>query len=380
MRTVCAKDMCAGCMACVDICACNAISVHDDLRAYNAVIDVDKCVNCGLCERVCQQNHPASLREPLEWKQGWAVDSEERATSSSGGAAAALSKVFLERGGVVCSCTFRGGRFGFEIAESEDDLKRFKGSKYVKSDPTGAYRAVRSLLRAGRSVLFIGLPCQVSSMRNFCHDDEGLHTVDLICHGTPSPKILERFLVEHGFNVNDASDIGFRRKARFAIRDGEATVDVPGVTDRYSIAFLNGLDYTENCYSCAYAQQCRASDITIGDSWGTNLLEETPMGVSLVLYQTEKGKDLVEASGLKLVPVNQQRALDNNGQLCHPSVRPKQRERFFLDINYGNSVATAVSRAFPSQCLKQDVKKILVKAGLWKPSGGALRDSSHRVR
>ena len=217
---------------------------------------------------------------------------------------------------MVCSCAFKNGRFGFEVVDSWNDLKRCKGSKYVKSDPIGAYRAIRSLLREGRRVLFIGLPCQVSSMRNFCDDSDSLYTVDLICHGTPSPKILGKFLAEHGFDIKKASNIGFRRKASFAVRDGETCMEAPGVTDRYTIAFL---------------------------------------------------KKLVESSGLKLLPANQQRAQASNGQLCHPSVKPKQRGRFFLDLSHGNSVSTAVSRAFPLQSLKQDIKKALVKVRLWKP-------------
>lgn len=370
MRIVCAKDMCAGCMACVDTCAHNAISIQDDVKAYNAVIDSDKCADCGLCELVCQQNHPASLREPLEWRQGWAVDSIERATSSSGGAAAAISKAFVEHGGVVCSCAFRNGRFGFEIAESENDLQWFKGSKYVKSDPTGAYRAVRSVLRAGRSVLFIGLPCQVSSMRNFCHDDEGLYTVDLICHGTPSPKILEMFLAEHGFDIKQVLNIAFRRKARFAVRDGETTVDAPGVTDRYSIAFLNGLDYTENCYSCKYACRERVSDISIGDSWGTNLTKESAAGVSLVLCQTEKGRRLLELVAMEFRPIDPDKAVDNNTQLVHPSEKPAMRERFFDDLKRGRSIDSSVQDAIPAQCFKHNLKKALLWLGIWKPLGG----------
>ena len=87
-------------------------------------------------------------------------------------------------------------------------------------------------------------------MRNFVGErlEERLYTADLICHGTPSPQLLEMFLREHGYELSDLKDIAFRRKARFQLRDGSATIDKPGVVDRYLIAFLEGLDYTENCY------------------------------------------------------------------------------------------------------------------------------------
>ena len=53
MKTVCAKDMCAGCMACINMCKKSAITIVDDYKTYNAVIDEVKCVNCGLCEKIC---------------------------------------------------------------------------------------------------------------------------------------------------------------------------------------------------------------------------------------------------------------------------------------------------------------------------------------
>lgn len=367
MRTVCEKDMCAGCMACVDSCAHKAIAIQDGISSYNAVIDESKCVGCGLCEHVCQQLHPASLREPIAWKQGWAIDAKERTSSSSGGAAAVLSRAFVQRGGVVCSCAFRNGRFGFEVAEHENELGKFRGSKYVKSDPTGAYRSVLALLHEGREVLFIGLPCQVSAMRNYCRDHELLYTIDLICHGTPSPQILERFLAEKNFDLQHVKDISFRRKTRFAVSIDGRTVDAPGVTDRYSIAFLSGLDYTENCYSCRYACRERVSDLTLGDSWGTVLSDEVGLGVSLVLCQTSKGQQLLDFSKMELRNVDVNRAIENNAQLERPSASPSQRETFLRRMAGRKSVDSAVFLAFPQQCIKQLVKWALIKLRIWEP-------------
>lgn len=60
MKTVCEKDKCVGCMACIDICRKDAISIKDSVKTYNAVIDVNKCISCGLCEKVCQNITPIS--------------------------------------------------------------------------------------------------------------------------------------------------------------------------------------------------------------------------------------------------------------------------------------------------------------------------------
>ena len=248
----------------------------------------------------------------------------------------------------------------------------------MKSDPSGAYRQVRSLLKAGRKVLFIGLPCQVSAMRNFVGERLGgrLYTIDLICHGTPSPQLLEMFLEERGYKLGEIAYIAFRRKASFQLRDGSAAIDTPGVVDRYLIAFLEGLDYTENCYSCAYARRERVSDLTLGDSWGSELEDEAGGGISLALCQTEKGKELLRMAKLKVLPVDENLAAANNKQLNRPMERPAAREQFLRNLNSGMPFERAVQKALPKRCRRQDIKRALIRLHLWKPSGGGLYETS----
>ena len=69
MKTVCAKNMCAGCMACTNICKMSAITIIDDYKSYNAVIDEVKCVNCGLCEKNCPNIKCVDKLNPLFWKE-----------------------------------------------------------------------------------------------------------------------------------------------------------------------------------------------------------------------------------------------------------------------------------------------------------------------
>ena len=107
MKTVCELDQCVGCMACVEKCPRNAISIRDSLSAYNAVIDEGKCVSCDICCRVCQNLNPISTMAPTLWKQGYVADEIIREKSSSGGLAAAIEKAFTEAGGVVFSCALK---------------------------------------------------------------------------------------------------------------------------------------------------------------------------------------------------------------------------------------------------------------------------------
>ena len=364
MKTVCELNQCAGCMACVDICPKGAITIEDNLAAYNAVIDENKCIGCNACYKVCQSNHPAKRLSPIKWYQGWAEVSDVRKHSSSGGIATSISQAFIESGGVVCSCTFRNGEFIFEFAERIEDLTKFAGSKYVKSNPKGIYRSIKEYLKSGREVLFIGLPCQVSALKNFIGTQYagGLFTADLICHGTPSPKMLEIFLNQSGHTLTELQDIQFRIKAKFMVYGDYKGVITNGVSDKYSIAFLNSLTYTENCYSCQYACKERVSDLTLGDSWGSELsMDEQKKGVSLVLCQTKKGNRLLQMADTHLENVDIEKAIANNHQLSHPSVMPKRRNEFYKRLR-SRTFNSLVFWLFPKQCLRQDVKQLLIKA------------------
>lgn len=140
MQTVCENNKCTGCMACVEICPRNAIEIVDNLISYNAVINEEQCVNCELCRKTCQNNGYVKMVCPIMWTQGWALDNEIRVGSSSGGAVQAIELAFVRSGGIVCSCVFEKGLFCFSFAETEQEVKKFCGSKYVKSTPYGIYK------------------------------------------------------------------------------------------------------------------------------------------------------------------------------------------------------------------------------------------------
>lgn len=364
MNTVCQLNQCAGCMACIDICPKGAIRIEDSLTAYNAVIG-DVCINCGACHKVCQKNNPASMIAPKTWYQGWAKQDTVRQASSSGGLAMALAETFINNGGEVCSCVFSDGMFIFDIVNRIEDLEKFSGSKYVKSSPIGIYKKIREKLKTGTNILFIGLPCQVSALRNFVGEklSQNLTTVDLICHGSPSPKMLDCFLQQYGVKLSDCKDIRFRVKGRFRLEKDYRGFTPKGVSDRYLISFLNALTYTENCYDCQYAKLERVSDITLGDSWGSNLDEgEWKKGISLILCQTEKGIQLIKEADLTLHPVDLQEAVNHNHQLEHPSIKPQGYNDFFNGLKSGKKFNNLVYHALPKACARQNLKEFLIKA------------------
>lgn len=369
MKYVCGANQCTGCMACVDICPKEAITIHDDIAAFNAVIQEEKCVNCGACYRVCQNNNMVKLQQAQNWYQGWAENVETRSAASSGGLASELMASFVRTGGKVCSCSFKNGKFLFSIESQPANLGKFAGSKYVKSNPNGIYKQIASELRNGKKLMFIGLPCQVAGLKKYITPDlqKNLYTVDMICHGTPSVKVLERFLAQYGYTLKDLHDILFRIKDRRQIAEKYKPIVRNGIMDCYSIAFMYALCYTENCYHCSFAKKERISDITIGDSWGSALdLSEQKKGVSLVLCQTKKGQKLLEQANLHLEDADREQAILYNQQLVMPSRMPKARNMFLEGLKRGKKFNRLVCMAKPSKYFKQLMKRMLMDLHIYK--------------
>lgn len=362
-KTVCRQNACNGCGACVEICRNKAIHITDTLCAQNAEINSDLCVHCNRCFSVCPNNSQPEFRQPEKWYQGWANQSEIRRTSSSGGIAAALSVAFVRQGGAVCSCArSEDGMFGFSFAETEEEAGKFTGSKYVKSSPYGVYDEINRRVKNHKPILFIGLPCQVAAVRNYVRRSDCLYTVDLICHGTPSVRLLNMYLEERGYPPARIQSMKFRENNRFYLSCDNKPVEPVGVYGRYTYSFLKGIDYTENCYSCAYAQIKRVSDLTIGDSWGSDLpADEQEKGISLILCQSKQGEKLLQFADLHLEAVDLNKAVSYNKQLSSPSVKPDSRNIFFDKLNKTDCFNKAAMQTFPRVFMRQNVKSVLLK-------------------
>lgn len=363
-RTVCDPAMCSGCMACMEICPKNAITITDSVEHLDASIDADRCIGCNLCHDVCHELHPVTLEKTIECWQGWA-DPEVRSNSSSGGLATAIMQAFVERGGLVSSCKFIDGKFRFVLAHSYEELSGFSGSKYAKSNPDKIYRLIQAELRQGQRVLFIGLPCQVSALKNFIgrfnHGQllRELHSIDLICHGTPSMKLLHQGIREYGFDLDEARDVKFRNDIHMGISVDGNMLEPPGCLDPYLLGFLSGLFYTRNCFFCHYATEERVGDLTLGDSWGTDMADELPKGVSLALVQTGKGSALLKMGKLHLFDVDYANAVAHNAQLHSPTELTGRRDVFFKRYHRTGSVKKAVFAALPTASMKAKAKRIL---------------------
>ena len=93
-------------------------------------------------------------------------------------------------------------------------LSDLRGSKYVQSDLTDCFATIKRYLEQGTTVCFVGTTCQVYGLKKFLRKKyETLVTVDLVCHGTPSPKLWDKYLEYQKNNYHsEIEDISFRNK------------------------------------------------------------------------------------------------------------------------------------------------------------------------
>ena len=168
---------------------------------------------------------------------------------------------------------------------------------------------------------------------------------------------LGAFLAERRRSLADAADITFRDKTRYRIRiDGKAVSKSAG-RDLYMAAFMKMMTFTDNCYECPHARIERCSDLTLGDSWGSELpKDECLRGISLVLCQTAKGAELLGKADVHLEDVDPEKAVAGNVNLVRPSPVPAGRERFFRVLGRTGSFAAAMRRTMPKLYCKTMLK------------------------
>jgi len=340
---------CSGCSACVGVCPKKCITMVKDEEGFlYPNIDDSKCIDCGLCSKICPINSPLQLKK--ERPKSYAViskDEEIRKNSSSGGVFTHIANYVVDNGGVVFGAKFNEKfEVTHDFATDREGIKAFQGSKYVQSKIGDCYIKAKEFLEDGRLVLFSGTPCQIGGLKAFLNKDyDNLITQDLICHGAPSPLAWDKHLeFRTALAGASARRISSRHKKygwkRFSVsflfeNDTEYLCQHP--SDPYMRAFLDNLCLRPSCYNCAFKGVNRVSDITLADFWGVQkIMPEMydDKGTSLVLIHSDKGSRILEKIQEQLVvkeaPFIQ--AISANSALIESVREPVKRKQFMLDL------------------------------------------------
>lgn len=334
---ICEKKDCTGCFACVNVCPKECISMkEDEFGNVYPEINQNICIQCNLCSKVCPANYPVEKKSAHKVYASWVLDSKKRLLSTSGGLATLFSEKVIEQNGVVYGAAFDQGEFKHVRVTQKENLSKIRGSKYVHSYINGVYKLVKQDLLCEKKVLFIGTPCQVAGLISYLNltrqSIDKLYTIDIICHGVPSQKLLKNEI-----GGTDFDSITFRNREGYCLnlyREEKCIKKTPYYESLYYLGFLNSLICRENCYRCPYAESTRVGDITLGDFWGLGNLKdeikEEDKGISLVLVNSKKGEILFDniRNNIFFEERTSSEAFNGNSQLRHPSVKHKNRNYF----------------------------------------------------
>lgn len=314
------KEKCCGCEACVQVCPKGLISMQADAEGffYPVIIDDTECVNCERCKKVCPLKSSFKKNDRIKYSLGgYSKDENIVRNSASGGLAFTLSTSFINEGGIVYGVRYSKKNIKDVVycrCETLDQLFPTRASKYVQARKMDVFKHVKEDLSNNKSVLFIGLPCEVAALYHFIGNrTEKLYTVDLICHGPTSLGVHAAFIEEllKDNEKKDVIDFSVRYK-----KDAWKPYYVHAVFDDHS-EYLK--KFAETDYEIAFQQlkrpscsKCRfkvydkeygmPADMTIGDYHLAHkgMLQYNRWGSSQVSIHTDKGEYLTKIIECKM--------------------------------------------------------------------------------
>ena len=361
-------NLCYGCGACANACRLNAISMEKASDGFlYPVIDEKKCVNCNACKSVCPALNAKFDNSNNPKVYAVMADDGIREKSASGGMFTLLADYAFSKNGYVCGAAFDEGFLSVShiMIKNKKDLAPLRRSKYIPSYCGEIYKEVEAALKNDKHVLFTGTPCQCAALKSYLKKHyEKLILVDLICHGTASPKAWSAFLDEIGADKKPI-DVNFRYK------------ELIGWSATTHVKFEDGTEYTQrfkddpfeqaasknlisrkSCGTCQFARIPRQGDITIGDFWGIKKSLDDRKGTSAIMVNTEKGAQIIDELSKKgvfkafeKIPFYKAFGKNNANVYKAPHTNPG-RQLFFDKLNKGAKFSEAYNA---SKSQKYDV-------------------------
>lgn len=344
------KQNCVGCSACIQICPQKCISFEIDEEGFwYPEVNSANCIHCEMCKKICPTINAKKKSEALiNCLVGYAKDNYIRKHSSSGGVFSILAKEIIKNNGVAYGASFDQSYSVHHIRiDKSEELVKLRGSKYLQSRIENTYEECKIDLENNTYVLFSGTPCQIAGLKNYLQKDyHNLYTVDILCHGVPSPMIWQKYLntVKHNKKIGN---INFRSKTygwsnyslRMEYSDGSVHECISRV-NLYMRLFLSNICLRPSCYNCSFKSLNRDSDITLGDCWRINRIMpdfDQNKGTSIILIHSSKGKELInqlnDQLNYKQIEINS--VLPASSDERNPVKSHPEREKFFKQINSG---------------------------------------------
>lgn len=342
---------CMKCTACEYKCPKNAIKLNHN----NRIIDKKLCNNCNLCNKVCPLNHDYPINTNINFVAAYVKDDKNRKKSSSGGIFYAIAKKIIEKKGAVYGACFdKDFNVIHKRATTLKDVEQMRGSKYVQSDLKNSFLYIKQDLENDMFVLFSGTPCQVAGLKSYLGKKyDRLLTIDIVCHGTPTADIWEKYIKEQEKKHNSkVKNVEFRSK-KISWQNPQMIIEFENnnkissaiYDNTYGQAFLRNMILQESCYECNFNCFRNQSDITLGDFWGYNLelkKEDVSKGLSVLFLNTINGMSFFNSirNDLKVFEnINMKNAILGNYPIIHPSIPHYNRKNVIEKLKSKSNVS-----------------------------------------
>lgn len=370
MINVTNKYNCCGCNACAQKCPKQCISMQEDGEGFlYPKVDLERCIDCHLCEKVCPCLNQEASMTPFVCYAAKNVNEEIRMQSSSGGTFTAISENIIAQGGVVFGARFDDcWQVVHSCVETHEGLAILRGSKYVQSKIGDTFKSAESLLKKGRKVLFSGTPCQISALYHYLSKEyENLLTIEVVCHGVPSPKIWREYLQtlkigDIGFISHKDKTTGWRNYS-FTVKNtsGKVIFTEKASDNKYLMAFARNLTLRPSCFSCPTKAGKSQADITIADYWGIEhffpQLDDNK-GTSFICCNTLKGKNIIEQLELGRWVADYSSSIPYNSCIAYSTSEPVNRKQFWATYQKEGIKALLTLKKNHSNILLKIIRKI----------------------
>lgn len=373
-KYITSKNQCTGCMACLNSCPNNAITLvkSDDGFTYPE-IDDKKCTRCNLCKNICPVNKV--YKSKVDKPQFYATknkDKIDREHSSSGGMVALLAKNILESKGTIYGVTLENKVAKHIRIDNVKELHKIMGSKYVQSEIGFIYKDVKNDLSKGIKVMFTGTPCQIEGLKSYLGKEyEDLICISIVCHGVPSPKVFKKFLEEKEQEKNtQIVDVKFRDKSNgwhkynvlYKLENGKEEKKY-FAEDVYMKGYLKNYFLRDSCYNCQMRfNKKNSADMIIGDFWGIeNVFPEMDddKGISALIINTKRGLELFDKvkENIEYKETDLENIIKANPLLTSSVKYTKNKEKFF-DMIKNNSIEIIIDILSSNEQLEKELEDI----------------------
>lgn len=356
------KTKCCGCSACMSVCPKSCITMeHDEEGFLYPVTDLNLCIGCNACNRVCPMPKDEIANKPFDGSKAYAafsINKDILLGSSSGGIFSLLASKIIKRGGAVFGAAWENDIIRHIRIDTLGELSSLRGSKYVQSDVNSTFREVKELLKKGLPVLYSGTPCEIGGLKSYIKKDYGLlTTVEVACHGAPSPKVLSLYLdnLKSKYSAKNPK-LNFRSKVKgwsdyhVDAYDGKRLLFSQNHKHNiYMRGFLHELFSRPSCHECPFKGNYSKADITLADFWGIETVSPDfpySSGASLVIVNSKIGADLWQAVNdeIQSQPIELTVALCHNGSLLKSENPHPERKYFFQRLSKDKDVTELIER------------------------------------